>query len=547
MNQRYFETFQLGMAAQLRELSLDEMVLYVRNHIHSFLLDESICFCFIERLANDTATASHEAAKKTMLYLLDKALQLRPFRIGLLEAVARLTGNTMVRKRLDVVQAHNHDKATYDLISALNLKFDAREAGEFITRLIKAYPDHAPAAQFALTVDRHLGLPAGPWLDRFECPEPLRRDWDVALFNHQASVGASDKAMALWPTLNRTILRETSLNLAAEMFVAAGDREQGLSLYAKSIRQDPRQTPVRLRMRELEHPFVPDRSLLGKHTVNICLYSWNKADMLAQTLESLSRSDIGRARIDVLLNGCTDHSREVAEAARVLFPANEFTIHDLHVNIGAPAARNWLKELPAVRANEFIAFLDDDVTVQQDWLASFLTVAAADENIGVVGCKILHPGQPALIQYLYRYVAIADHGLLKMSIHAPERQYDNHVYDVIRETRNVMGCQHLLRTSALAKVERGFDIRFSPSQVDDIDHDLALSLAGCRIMYCGQVACIHHQSSGKNETKVEWRPSEVGGIMGNDIKFFYKHADHLDALKALDNLSLDLGVELPEI
>ncbi|WP_285907385.1 glycosyltransferase family A protein [Pseudodesulfovibrio pelocollis] len=546
MNERYLHTFQYGMTAQLKELPLDEVVLYVRNHIHSFLLDEAVCFCFIDRLANDPAAAGHETARTVLLYLLDKALQLRPFRLGLLEAVTRLTGNPQVRQRMDVVAQHMREKETYDLITGLDLKTDAEEAGEFLATLIGACPDHVPAAQYALYVGRHLGVPAEPWLESFVCPEPLRRDWDAALFNHHAALCDFDQAMALWPTLNHTALRETSLNLAAAMFVAAGDTGTAIRLYENSLRQDPRQTPVRLRLAQLQSPFAADASLLARRRVNICLYSWNKADMLSQTLEGLSRSNIGPARIDVLLNGCTDHSREVVERARALFPHNEFTIHDLHVNIGAPAARNWLTNLPEVRASDYIAFLDDDVTVQEDWLASFLTVAETDPKIGAVGCKVLHPGQPAMYQYLFRYVAIADHGLLKMSLHAPEHQYDTGIYDVVRETRNVMGCLHLLRTSALAEIPAGFDIRFSPSQVDDIDHDIALCLNGYRIMYCGPVACIHHQSSGVNATKVQWRPSSVGSVMGNDIKFYFKHFDHLPRLKALDNLSLDLGVPLPE-
>ncbi len=67
MNERYFEMFQLGLAAQLKELSLDEVVLYVRNHLHNFLLDESLALCFFERLANDPLSAGHEPARKAIL------------------------------------------------------------------------------------------------------------------------------------------------------------------------------------------------------------------------------------------------------------------------------------------------------------------------------------------------------------------------------------------------------------------------------------------------------------------------------------------------
>lgn len=547
MNENYFMIYQMGMSAQLKELTLDEMVDYAKNHIHNFLFDESVCLCFIERLANDPETAKNDTASKLLLYLLDKALQLRPFRPGLLEAVSRLTRNPQAQARLDLIEQHNHSKETYGLISSLDIKQDAEDAQKFIHQLIEAHPDHMAAAQFALNVDRFLGISRGNWQNHFVCPVPLRRDWEIALFNHYAALCDYELARPLWNKLRNDMLRETSLNLAAEMHIADGDTGAGLDLYRKSLAQDPRQTPVALRIRELENPFRPNAELIDSCPVNICLYSWNKGEILGQTLESLSRSNIGNARIDVLLNGCTDDSRRIVDKARTLFPDNEFTIHDLHVNIGAPAARNWLMRLPEVQKAKYIAFLDDDVTVPENWLASFLTVAEADPEVGVVGCKIVHPGDPALYQYLFRYVAIADHGLLKMSIHAPLGQYDNHLYDIVRETRSVMGCLHLLRTDAIKNIAAGFDIRFSPSQIDDIDHDLAVCLEGHKVMYCGQVTCIHHQLSGINFKKQGWTPASTGSTMGNDIKFYFKHFDHMDQLKALDNLSLDLGVDLPEI
>ncbi|WP_041720933.1 glycosyltransferase family 2 protein [Pseudodesulfovibrio piezophilus] len=546
MNEQYFQIYQYGMAAQLKELTLDEMVEYVLNHLHNFLLDESVSFCFIERFANDPETGKHTQATRALLYLLDKALQLRPFRPGLLGAVVKLTGNTAAQQRMDLIAERNLDKEIYDQISGLDIKKDAEDVATFIAQLIKAHPDHIAAAQFALTVDRHLGIPYGHWRDDFVCPQAIRRDWDIALFNHHASLCDYDSARKIWDSLHMDMVRETSLNMAAEMFIASGDRAKGIALYKASLEQDPRQTPVRLRVRELEHPFQPDASLTDSSSVSICLYSWNKGEILGQTLQSLSRSNIGSATLHILLNGCTDDSRAIVDAACPLFPNNKVVIHDLHVNIGAPAARNWLMRLPEVQESQYIAFLDDDVTVPENWLASFLTVAEQDDSIGVVGCKIVHPGMPSLIQYLFRYVAIADHGLLKMSIHSPLGSYDTHSYDYIRETRNVMGCLHLLRTSAVKNIKAGFDIRFSPSQVDDIDHDIAVCLEGHKVMYCGLVTCVHHQSSGVNFKRINDNIAATGSTMGNDIKFYFKHLEHMHAVKALDNLSLDLGVRLPE-
>ncbi len=547
IHKRYFDMFFLGLSAQLEELSLEEMVEYIRNHLHSFLLDEGMCFCFIERLANDPEIGKDQKSTRTLLYLLDKALQLRPFRPGLLAAVVKFTGNAPTKQRMEIVESTNESKETYELISALNLKYEGREAQSFINQLLEKCPGHVPAAQLALNIDRYFGEAPGPWLASFQCPPALRRDWEILLFNHYAALSMYNKAKELWDGLRRDMIRETSLNYAAEMFIALGDTKQGLELYAQSLAHDPRQTPVKLRVRELENSFKVDESLIGKRSVNICLYSWNKDEMLGQTLKSLSQSDIGDARIDVLLNGCTDNSKAVVEEARALFPDNEFVVHDLHVNIGAPAARNWLMFHPDVQKAEYIAFLDDDVTVSKDWLAHFLTIAEQDKKIGVVGCKIVHPGTPAMIQYLFRYIAMAGDGLLKLSIHAPTNEYDTHLYDVVRETRNVMGCLHLLRTETINAIPAGFDIRYSPSQVDDLDHDICVCLEGYKIMYTGLVTCIHHQSTGTNAKRHDPDFSRVGSIMGNDIKLFAKHSGRLEELKAFDNLSIDLGVELPEL
>ena len=168
--------YQLGMSAQLVELTIDEMILYVRNHIHNFLFDESVCLCFIERFANDPETGKNTEARKILLYLLDKALQYRPFRPGLLKAVVKLTRNKQAEQRLKIIEELNESKETYDLISALDLKQDAVDAQTFIGQLIQVHPNHMAAAQFALTVDRHLGIAKGDWQKTFICPPALRRD-----------------------------------------------------------------------------------------------------------------------------------------------------------------------------------------------------------------------------------------------------------------------------------------------------------------------------------------------------------------------------------
>jgi len=330
---------------------------------------------------------------------------------------------------------------------------------------------------------------------------------------------------------------EVNLNHAAEVARMGGDIPRAVELYERSLALDQSQAPVRFRLAELKRPSRKRPELVDQKRVAIYLYSYNKAEMLGATLTGLAASNIGSASVTVLLNGCTDGSLAAAQEAEKLFAGNTFTIIPLPVNIGAPGARNWLVNLSSTWANDYVAFLDDDVDVPKDWLEWYLTVAEADPKIAVVGCKVVFPGQPAKLQYLYRYVSIARGDLLRLSPSVIAHQYDNGFYDFQRETRSVMGCLHLLRTQALREVPN-FDIRFSPSQMDDVDHDLCLCLAGYKVMYCGLVTCVHHQLSGLGQRTQARSPTMVGNCLGNDVKMFYKHFMRLSELGQLDSLSL---------
>jgi len=540
MNERYFSIIEAGMAGELAELSLAEVLVHLKNHLGNFHPDPDVCALYADRILKDPGLSGDPEAVKWASYLVNKTVQLRPFSPDVIESAARLTGDPRLARRREILRLAGSDEETYRLIEGLDPlaphSGNAGDALSFLTELLAMHPGHLPAAQQALSLDHVEGRAPGAWLARFSCPEELRPDWEIALFDHYASLGLFEPALQLLPRLDHSRLRETSLCLAAEAAAAAGDREEAVRLYGEALRRDPQLGPAAHRRAEILSPAPVDASLPAKIETAICLYTFNKAAMLDETLQSLRASDIGRASLHILINGCSDDSLAVANAACDLFPENAVEVIELPVNIGAPAARNWLLSLPTVRRKPYVAFMDDDVLVPADWLARFLTTSETDRKIAVTGCKIVYPGRPALLQYLYRYVGIAGHGLLKISLNAPVRQYDNGFYDFTRETRSVMGCLHLLRTDALRDAPL-FDIRFSPSQVDDIDHDVQLCLAGYKVMYCGQVACAHRQSSGLSE-KNAWSAERVGNTLGNDIKFYYKHRARLNELAKLDNQGL---------
>jgi GT2 family glycosyltransferase len=535
MNKDYFRIREEGLNGELAALSIEDVLVHFRNYKANFLLDRTLAVSYLNRFLAECGSDPEAAATLPVDYLLDKCLQFTPFDRMNIRTRAVLSDPVSCAK-IELLTRTNFEAETFKMIAGLDMECEAEDMVRFLSKLLDAYPSYALAAGKLLEVDSYSGRSPADWLPRFKCPKLLQHDFNGMLFRHYAAMGDVQLAARLFQSLPPEDIREVNLNFAAELARMCGDISSAIQMYESSLEFDPTQAAVRFRLAELKSPSQKRSELVGEKKVAIYLYSYNKAKKLKATLASLAGSNIGQASVTVLLNGCTDDSLAVTEWARKVFPRNSFNVIPLHVNIGAPAARNWLINLPSTWENDYVAFLDDDVDVPADWLEWFLTVAEGDPKIGVVGSKIVFPGRPAKLQYLFRYVSVAVNDLLRLSVHAPDNQFDNGCYDFIRETRSVMGCLHLLRVDALRAVPN-FDLRFSPSQVDDIDHDLCLCLEGFKIMYCGLVTCVHHQSSGAVVAYDPAAIARIGNCIGNDIKLFYKHYLRMDELRKLDNLS----------
>lgn len=502
-------------------------------YMNNMLPDMEACLVFLMRILKDEAAANHPKTREWLTHLVRKVRDLGPLDPKGLDLVHKLTGDPVLDARLERLNYFVLDPALTDLRGAMNDKRVMDRKRTLLMETLDRMPGHILAASLLLQLDYYQGIENGDWLEKLTIPKFFRDEWKQRLFLHHAALGNAENALPIWDTIREQPISEIQLNLAAELFANTGDTQAALRCYEQSLQFDPNQTPVRLRMEELASPTRPDADLPDKHSVAICLYSWNKADDLKRTLESLAATNIGPATIRVLLNGCTDHSLEVAEGARNLFPANHFEIITLPVNIGAPAARNWLGALPEVRASEFVAYIDDDVELPADWLAHFLTVMERHPDTTAVGAKVTHGFDPRLIQYLHRAFSVVTPDLIKLTDPCQLAMYDYGQYDYVRTTDCVMGCCHLLRMAHMPDGPQ-FDIRYSPSQIDDIAHDLMLRIKGGTVRYCGLVQCIHHQNTGSNYTK-QADPAQLGQLHGNDLKLTAVLRQHEDRILEIMN------------
>ena len=522
-----------GLHQELAHLTLDEVCAHLANYSGNFTLDDVAAIAYINRLFSDENISTHAGAKSALLQCTAVTAQFAPLDESVLQLLDHITPSDELKKRISLLK---RIAPPQDLRQRAQNHFSISNnaQGERLAlQILKELPACIWAAVALLRGDYDEGRMPGGWLASFKCIPPLEPFWQQILFNHYAALGFREQAMEMWEKMDKNSLGSHTLNLAAEAMYAEGDRGAASSLYMRSLKKDPRLIPVRYRLEALSDPFVPDKQLLESRKINIYLYSWNKADFLEKTLRSLAGTNIGNARITVLLNGCTDDSLERVTAIRdTLFPGR-LEIISLPVNVGAPAARNWLVALPGTREADYTAFLDDDVDVEENWLASLMTVLEAHPKAGVAGCKIVNPGTPRRYQYLYRTPSVVRDDLIRISLDTPPMKHDTGLYDFIRPTANVMGCCHVFRRQALLDCPT-FDLRFSPSQMDDVAHDFDLALKGYEILYCGHVTCVHHQNTGKNFIQAQ-SMNQLGNILGNDVKFFHKFWDEREKLRQLMN------------
>ncbi|MHC1752385.1 glycosyltransferase [Humidesulfovibrio sp.] len=320
--------------------------------------------------------------------------------------------------------------------------------------------------------------------------------------------------------------------LRAELHLRLGELQAGRAGLAGLFAALPWHTHLGLKLHDLLVP-PPVAAPADTARAVILVYSWNKAALTRQTLESLARTDYCDARILALDNGSTDGggegegTGEVMEACAGLFPPGVLRVIRLPVNVGAPAARNWLISQPEVQAALFAVFLDDDVLLPERWLARLLGAAQANPQAGAAGCRIVSATPPPCLQSA-DYQLFAPSGQARTIRELPEHVniFDNcagaldvGLFTYARPAAHVSGCCHALRVEVLRE-HGGFDIRFSPTQFDDLDRDLRSAEAGRPAVYAGDVAIAHVQHSSLAKAK---GPAAMGQIFGNKIKLEGKH------------------------
>ena len=234
-----------------------------------------------------------------------------------------------------------------------------------------------------------------------------------------------------------------------------------------------------------------------KPRTHVFIYTYNKANELRETLRSLARTEYDNYKVFILNNGSKDGTESFIYSIKgKMF--NELKVINLPVNIGAPAARNWLVHDPENRYADFVVYLDDDIILPPNWLGEMIKTFENFPEAGAVGAKILFAGSPKVIQHTGGIILKKEDWINSIITHSFEKDQGQHDYIGLRHY--VMGCAHMYRKEVF-DVAGNYDLRFSPTQFDEVEHQIRMRLYGYDAIYNGFIEVTHLLKSGLQQSE----------------------------------------------
>jgi glucosyl-dolichyl phosphate glucuronosyltransferase len=223
-------------------------------------------------------------------------------------------------------------------------------------------------------------------------------------------------------------------------------------------------------------------------STSIIIATYNRAQLLGETLQSLAHSLSGSSGVEVVVVDTTskDETRNVVEKF-----SNTFA-HFRHVteaNQGLSYARN--RGIAEARGSVLV-FLDDDVEVDASWLPSLLA-PLDDPSVAVVGGKVLPFGAQVIPEWLPReYCFLA-------SVFDP--------VDAICELPKVMGGNSAVRRSVFDDVGL-YDVSLGRKGKkllggEEIELQIRIRNAGHKIIYTPHAAIWHKIAEKLNFSYIE--------------------------------------------
>ena len=250
--------------------------------------------------------------------------------------------------------------------------------------------------------------------------------------------------------------------------------------------------------------------LVHEPRVFIVLVNWNGKDVTLECLDSLYKVTYRNFRIVVVDNASTDGS---VAALKNAFP--ETLILEMRENLRFAGGNNVGMRHALEEGAEFVLILNNDTTVDREFLSHLVDRMKSDMNIGMVSPKIYYYDDPNRIWFAGGKISLWTGTMSHIGI----REIDHGQYDHVREIDYATGCCVLVRRTVAEKVGL-FDESFH-IYTEDADWSLRVRRAGYAIVY-EPGATVWHKLSVSAGGHLSWY--KLKNKYFSNLRFFSRYA-----------------------
>ncbi|MCD6326615.1 glycosyltransferase family 2 protein [bacterium] len=211
----------------------------------------------------------------------------------------------------------------------------------------------------------------------------------------------------------------------------------------------------------------------------VIVVSFNSAEVIATCLNAVYESEYENIQVIVVDNGSHDATRSII---REKFP--NVTLVDAGRNLGFAGGCNiGFKSTDA----EIVVLLNDDAILQPDAITKMIELASSDQDVGIVGCKILYPDKKRL---QHAGAAVLPNGLTR---HYGYGEVDTGQFDRIFDCAYVTGAAVAIKRELLDRAGL-FDDGYYPAYFEEVECAERARRLGYRVVYLPTAVAYHEES-----------------------------------------------------